>query len=573
MGRALWALCAALSAPAGAVELSGRVDVIVQMPARDESGHRHVHDGDSTRYHYRLKADDGRFLMLQGEGLSRLRTGMRVRVNGSVESAYGTAAISGPVSDEAAAVAPLSFPSMAVTSVTPAEQSALGPAALAPAAGTYVNPRTTGVKTVHIIRPLPIGEPLAPPKDVPDHPVAALYRRLSNGKLDLKVKVFEGHYTEKCKPSAIIDLPPGALDSDYSAYHMNCGMCSAIVGGDSSTCGYGLSDHELGHNFGWYHANSYGCRIDDRPVTIDADYENCKGMEYGDSYDLMGKGEEFLNAIHLNSASWLAAAEIARAERSGVYTVHAIDSPGSVRALTIRADIYGTTTYWLEYRRTGLQIRQARRDGNGDTQLLKRVFPSPDPNRVWELDPNWVPGSRFEDAFSKVFVTVLSTSATSAVVQVQLGDAPPPPADTRPPAVSVSAPVSGAVLSGTVQVAAAASDDVGVSRVELQLDGRKLADGASFSWDTRTASDGGHTLLAKAYDAAGNEGVSSPVSIIVRNAAPPPPAGAVKIHAPAAGAKTSGKVDVLAEVPGLRPTRLELYQDGKLVGTVVPEAP
>ncbi|MDO8736605.1 MAG: Ig-like domain-containing protein [Thermoleophilia bacterium] len=91
-------------------------------------------------------------------------------------------------------------------------------------------------------------------------------------------------------------------------------------------------------------------------------------------------------------------------------------------------------------------------------------------------------------------------------------DPVPPPApapDTVAPAVSITSPVSGTVLTrGTVNVAVAASDNVGVTRVELYLGTRLLgADTASpynFSFSTKGLVRGTYTLKAKAFDAAGN---------------------------------------------------------------------
>ena len=94
-------------------------------------------------------------------------------------------------------------------------------------------------------------------------------------------------------------------------------------------------------------------------------------------------------------------------------------------------------------------------------------------------------------------------------------------ADTTVPSVSVTAPVSGASVSGLVSVAASASDNVGVSRVEFWVDGVLAGtDAASpyvFSWDTTGVGDGAHTVQARAFDAAGNS-ASSSVSVTVANA-------------------------------------------------------
>jgi hypothetical protein len=98
---------------------------------------------------------------------------------------------------------------------------------------------------------------------------------------------------------------------------------------------------------------------------------------------------------------------------------------------------------------------------------------------------------------------------------------PPPPGDTTPPTTSITSPASGATVSGTVTVSASASDNVGVSRVELFVDGSLAGSDTSspysFSWNTTTVANGGHSLQTRAYDAAGNVGSSSTVSVTVSN--------------------------------------------------------
>ena len=81
-------------------------------------------------------------------------------------------------------------------------------------------------------------------------------------------------------------------------------------------------------------------------------------------------------------------------------------------------------------------------------------------------------------------------------------------------------------MSGTVSVAATATDNVGVSRVELLVDGAQIASDSSapyqFSWNTAALSNGTHTLQARAVDAASNAGLSSIVSVTVNNTVTPP---------------------------------------------------
>ncbi|HEY3056059.1 MAG TPA: Ig-like domain-containing protein [Thermoanaerobaculia bacterium] len=98
----------------------------------------------------------------------------------------------------------------------------------------------------------------------------------------------------------------------------------------------------------------------------------------------------------------------------------------------------------------------------------------------------------------------------------------PPPPDTTPPATSITAPIDGATVSGTTNVTASASDNVGVTKVEFYLDGALQATDTaapySWSWNTTTATNAIHALTSKAYDAAANVGTSAAVNVTVNNA-------------------------------------------------------
>jgi thermitase len=99
-------------------------------------------------------------------------------------------------------------------------------------------------------------------------------------------------------------------------------------------------------------------------------------------------------------------------------------------------------------------------------------------------------------------------------------------ADTQAPAAAISAPLGSSSVSGLVVVDVDASDNVGVARVELQVNGTVVAvDDAApygFSWNSTGVANGMANLVAVAYDAAGNRGVSAPVAVSVANAVPPP---------------------------------------------------
>lgn len=89
--------------------------------------------------------------------------------------------------------------------------------------------------------------------------------------------------------------------------------------------------------------------------------------------------------------------------------------------------------------------------------------------------------------------------------------------DTVPPVVAITSPSNGGAVSGNVSVVVASTDNVGVSRVELYVDGLLTSASASapfgMRWNARRAAAGIHTLRCRAYDAAGNFADSAVVTV------------------------------------------------------------
>ncbi len=108
-------------------------------------------------------------------------------------------------------------------------------------------------------------------------------------------------------------------------------------------------------------------------------------------------------------------------------------------------------------------------------------------------------------------------TATSSIVSVSIANiaTPPPPADTTLPVVSISSPLNNAIVSGTRTINASASDNSGsISKMEIYVDNillkqNTLTASISYRWNTRKISIGSHTIVVKAYDAAGNVGEAS----------------------------------------------------------------
>jgi hypothetical protein len=112
-------------------------------------------------------------------------------------------------------------------------------------------------------------------------------------------------------------------------------------------------------------------------------------------------------------------------------------------------------------------------------------------------------------------------SAMSTAVTVTVDNSP---ADTRPPVVSMGTPTAGATVKGTVSVTASATDNVGVSQVDLYVDGVLVASDASapyaFSWDTVPLGNGLHSLKLVASDLAGNVGQATRNVTVANSHAP-----------------------------------------------------
>jgi len=96
------------------------------------------------------------------------------------------------------------------------------------------------------------------------------------------------------------------------------------------------------------------------------------------------------------------------------------------------------------------------------------------------------------------------------------------------PVTSVLIPSNGAFLTGSQDLEASASDNVGVTKVEFHLTGGTLNDaliatatptgnGWLAAWDTTTVPDGPYTLQSVAYDTNGNTGLSPTIAVNVDN--------------------------------------------------------
>ena len=113
------------------------------------------------------------------------------------------------------------------------------------------------------------------------------------------------------------------------------------------------------------------------------------------------------------------------------------------------------------------------------------------------------------------------------------GNLPTP--DSENPVVTVTNPAAGASVSGVVALAADATDNVGVARVDFFVDGTVVGSDTTspyaVNWDSSLVASGSHTITASATDAAGNTSISPARTIIVAAAPPPPTSGDIVLYA------------------------------------------
>ncbi len=144
-----------------------------------------------------------------------------------------------------------------------------------------------------------------------------------------------------------------------------------------------------------------------------------------------------------------------------------------------------------------------------------------------------------------------------------------PVSDTTTPTIAVTTPASGATLSGTTTVSATGSDNIGVTSSEIYIDGLLRASSTSGSvslaWDTTAETNGNHTLVSKAYDAAGNVGTSATTTVTVNNQAPItdtiPPTVMISNPAPLSVITSTAKVSATAS-DNVGVVKMEIFLDG-----------
>lgn len=135
------------------------------------------------------------------------------------------------------------------------------------------------------------------------------------------------------------------------------------------------------------------------------------------------------------------------------------------------------------------------------------------------------------------------------------------------PTTAITAPVDSGTVSGTVSVTADASDNVGVTKIEFYVNGiLQATDTATpyvYSWNTSALATGSYTVMTKAYDAAGNIGQSSTVSVNIVNDNTAP---VVSLISPANNTTVSGTTAIIASASdNVGVSNVEFYLNGAII--------
>jgi chitodextrinase len=376
--------------------------------------------------------------------------------------------------------------------------------------------------------------------------VASYYAEISWGGLQLSGDVF-GWYALKDK-STSCDYTTWASDAnaavnaggvDLSAYDYrvyafpyvkNCywaglsympGTQSWLNG--ASGMSLHVMAHELGHNFGTHHANSYACNENGTRVSLSANTANCTSTEYGDPWSVMGGLDSRRQVTNFSRGNfgWLSGADTLDISQNGTYTLSPVEpsNPTGAQALRVKRD--SSSYLLLEFRQPyGSYFDNFLPIDLGVNGVFIRIVPSYSMLTQSQLvdatpatssygDAALAVGKSLYDPLSKVTFSTVAVGTTGATVQVTFGqDATSPTAPTNLAASATDA--SHIALSWNP-----ATDNVGVTGYKIYRGGTYLATTQSTSYtDGSVQAATTYTYMATALDAVGNESSpSAPTSV------------------------------------------------------------
>ncbi len=223
--------------------------------------------------------------------------------------------------------------------------------------------------------------------------------------------------------------------------------------------GQGVSSHELGHNFGLWHASSW-----DTPD--DTIIGTGSRVEYGDNFDTMGAAANnpasHFNSHYKNYLDWLPDADVTTVSASGTFRLYSHDVQSGKNRRALRIARTASQAYWVEMRQLwtqnrwsqgGVHILWANQNGNDNSELLDTTQATSTVD-----DAPLVIGRTFSDIPTGVHITPIAkfpgTPQDSIDVVVNIGTFP----TNRKPTLSITATATAVAPNATVTFTAAASD-------------------------------------------------------------------------------------------------------------------
>ncbi|HEX9048089.1 MAG TPA: Calx-beta domain-containing protein, partial [Verrucomicrobiae bacterium] len=198
----------------------------------------------------------------------------------------------------------------------------------------------------------------------------------------------------------------------------------------------GVTAHELGHNYGLFHANFWDA------VSNGSMFGPGTNLEYGNIYDTMGSANAGIyqfNAVHKAALDWLTTDAVQVISSNGVYRIYPFDVPAQKRvsghyyAAAVQKD--SLRYYWMEFRQlfagnpwneNGLLLNWSPWDESGGTQLIDTTPGSPNfGDALSREDAALVIGRTLNDQPAGVHITPLARGSSGVDpwidVQVNIG--------------------------------------------------------------------------------------------------------------------------------------------------------
>jgi M6 family metalloprotease-like protein len=299
------------------------------------------------------------------------------------------------------------------------------------------------------------------------------------------------------------------------------GKYSWINGGDNGVLTVRVTGHELGHNLGIHHADSWDCTgASGQRVPIS---DNCALTEYNDPFDVMGSfGSRHSNSWHLEQLGVLPPSNVQTVTTSGAYSMAAATDSAMPTTLRIPSR-YSTTGgvkdwYYLEIRKPGGVFENFLASDPVSNGVTIRL--DDDPSRLTQsrlidldttngiVDSALQPGETFSDG--QISVTTLSAGLGAATVSVNLAA---PPLDQQSPSAPTG--LSHVFLTSGLRLSwNAAGDNVGVSSYPVFRDGIEIGSSATRSFDDTSVTPGQHVYTVYARDAANNRSAASAPHVV-----------------------------------------------------------